>query len=181
MKSALIVADVSGSMAEMGKHLLMCQIMRFISQLPAINPEKYGNVEFKFFSWGEEIIELTPCEDGDLFLPKPIGKGNVKRLVEWASEIVVSNPSARIMILSDGAISDIDAAVFGKWLANAGIMARSIAIGADADYERLRKFSSNRVPYPAEEIHSATDTIVFSADNPDPPKCLQSFGDKWNE
>jgi len=47
-KNIYFVVDSSGSMNEMGKSLLQRNLMRFISELPIIDKEKYSDINFIF-------------------------------------------------------------------------------------------------------------------------------------
>ena len=71
----------------------------------------------------------------------------------------------RALILSDGNFANSDISSFQKRLNTFfNLLLRTVAIGADADLLKLKKISSNKSVYLAENIPLAIDSAIFGID-----------------
>lgn len=124
-----LVWDTSGSMAEWGKHLVARGVARATEQYLRLG---YGRGEIKLVAWSNEVRLFDWHADEEFPLEMLISKnpGDVKALITFFG----TEPSGKILLLTDGFWSQADAREFQRWKeclkAN---MLRVIKIGADAN------------------------------------------------
>ncbi len=85
--------DLSGSMSEYGKPMLVINLLRYIRQFADQNDK-----DIKYFTWQTDINEISWPMAEDVTLPNSEGSGNVEMFCRWC-EI---NSDARILVLTDG-------------------------------------------------------------------------------
>jgi len=105
-----LVWDTSGSMAEWGKNLIARGVARAIEQYLRLG---YGRADLRLVAWGSEARILDWSSDQE-FLPELLlseGSANAKALVSFCG----TEPSGKVLILSDGFWSPVDAKELKRW------------------------------------------------------------------
>lgn len=166
MKTLLYVfVDVSGSMIEMGKIHLQRNLCRFISQLPVVDEQKYSKFEIRFFQWATDVTELYVQDNGDIPTLKAQGASDLNSLNKFLSSKLNNSQTPRVLLLTDGNISNSNIIEFKQGLASVpNLLIRAVAIGADADILKLKKLSTNNSVYLSENIPAAVDSLCFGMD-----------------
>ena len=161
-----IILDGSGSMAEMGKQFILGNLCRYVIQSKKIDPFRYGEKRFKFFTWSEDIQEIELEDDGGLpLIPK--GSARLESLSQLMKTLYSDEECHRFLVCSDGNFSGIKVKEFGSERnALSKVMVRTIAIGGDADHHIMRRLASNKSVFSAEDISVALDSFCFSSDSP---------------
>lgn len=190
MQSKLLVfIDISGSMKEMGKYLLERNLCRFIYQLVEYENHRYTSIDVRFFTWSESVSEIAYREDEGFFKIVPNGIADLDVLQKFFSTFNGNIESTHILILSDGCFNDNQLSRYCTSIEDVpGLTIRSVAIGADANLERLKKLSSNKSVFLAENINSAVFSAVFGSDVGVPPpelskdiKKSEEKEDSWDD
>lgn len=190
MKDNLLVfVDTSGSMKEMGKHLLERNLCRFIYQFVEYESNKYSSIDVRFFMWSEFVSEIAYSEDEGFFSIVPNGIADLDVLQRFFSTFNGNIESTHILILSDGCFSDNQLSRYSTFVMDVpGLTIRAVAIGADANLERLKKLSSNKSVFLPENINSAVFSAVFGSDVRVPPpdlsqdiKKCEDKEDSWDD
>lgn len=168
MKGALyIIVDVSGSMNEMGKIHLQRNLCRYVTQLRLIEQDRYSGLDIRFYQWAQNVSEVPLQGDGDIPALNAQGSSSLSVLSDFLSEDKMNAENSKILILSDGNFDRDDYQAFLKWKENHALpMARTVAVGADADLLKLKKISTNNTVYLSENIASAIDSTIFGSDEP---------------
>ncbi|MBF0314282.1 MAG: VWA domain-containing protein [Oligoflexia bacterium] len=164
MKTTLyVIVDISGSMNEMGKIHLQRNLCRYSSQLKTIDQEKYANIEIHFFQWATTISEIIIQSNGDIPLLIAEGTSDLDHLFDFLSAALNRDQTLRVLIFSDGNFEKFsDVLAFQKKLSTIpNLILKTIAVGADADLQKLKKISSGNNVFLAENIASAIDSILF--------------------
>ena len=160
-----VIADVSGSMKEMGKTPLLRNLLRFISELQVINEDKYTEFEFNFFSWSSSLSEIVFQNNEEQFAIEPKGKADLDQLKVRLESILDNDSPLKVLIVSDGNFSTTDIDNFNKWRKEqSNLMIRTVGVGADADHFKLEKLSTNSKMSKSENISSAIDSLLFGTD-----------------
>lgn len=165
MKSCLnVIIDTSGSMNEMGKIHLQKNLCRTVTQRLLIDPEKYVDVNVRFFHWSQSISEIIIQSEEDVSALNAEGSLNLRVLSEFLSKNI-DDDRQRFLILSDGNFPSSDILSFQKKLSSfPDLIIRTVAVGADADLLKLRKVSTNNGVHLSENIASAIDISIFGND-----------------
>lgn len=185
----LVFIDVSGSMKEMGKHLLEMNLCRHIYQLFEYETNKYSSIDVRFYTWSESVFEIAHNEDKFNFKIVPNGIADLDVLQKYFSTFTGNIESTHILILSDGCFSDNQLSRYSTFVKDVpGLTIRAVAIGADANLERLKKLSSNKSVFLPENINSAVFSAVFGSDVRVPPpdlsqdiKICEEKEDSWDD
>lgn len=177
MKTTLyIVVDVSGSMNEMGKNHLLRNLCRHAAQLHVFNPDKYKDIEFRFYHWAESVSEIVVHNDEDVPSFTARGSSSLSVLAEFVLTELQNAQSLRVLVMSDGNFSNSDIFSFQQQLNSCqNVFSQVVAVGADADLLKLKKISSNRSVFLSENISSAIDCTLFGTEKPEavPESTLQ--------
>ena len=160
-----IIVDVSGSMNEMGKIHLQRNLCRYASQLQLIDPEKYSDLDIRFYQWAQIVSELVLQSDGDIPALNAEGSSKLCVLSDFLCQHLNNTGRARILILSDGNFPNSDIVSFRSQLRTfPDLIIRTVAVGADADLLKLKKVSTNNTVYLSENISSVIDSTIFGSD-----------------
>lgn len=165
MKRTLyVIIDSSGSMAEMGKALLQRNLCRFISQLSIVNEKKYADVDFLFFLWNSSVNALVLQNNGDIPEIKPKGSSELSVLLEMLKRNLINEQSINVLLLTDGGFLNSKLNKFKEELPlHSNLSIRPVAIGADADFFKLEKLSSDGNVYLPENISAIIESIFYGA------------------
>ena len=156
-----VVADMSGSIEEMGKVFLIRNLLRYISQLALIHEKDYSNVSFKYFGWNSEISELIVQVNEDFPYIEPEGQTNLGQLKAFIENSIDCDESIKTLLLSDGYYSKTDLNDFVDWSKHQrNVAVAVVSIGADADDLCLKKLSTNGKVYKPEETSIAIDLLL---------------------
>jgi len=168
MKSNLnIIADVSGSMNEMGKIHLLRNLCRYAAQLRFIDQEKYSGSDIHFYQWSQNVSEVVLQSDGDIPAINAEGSSKLCALSDFLSKNLNETEEMRLLLLSDGNFDRDDYKTFLEWKKDYYcLFIRSVAVGVDADLLKLKKISTNNTVYLSENIASAIDSTIFGSDEP---------------
>jgi hypothetical protein len=162
-----IIADVSGSMKEMGKIHLQRNLCRYVAQLRLIDKEKYVAINFRFYQWAQNVSEIVLLSNGDIPAFNAEGSSSLSVLSDFLSQHLKNTGRSMVLILSDGTFSDSDIQSFQSQLSRFHeLIIRTVAVGADADLLKLKKISTNNRVHISENIVSAIDSTVFGSDEP---------------
>lgn len=166
MTELFIVVDTSGSMYEMGKVHIQRNLCRYISQLKLIDQEKYSSLKIHFYQWARNFSEFSLKSNEDT--PNLVqGSSNLCLLSDFLSQHSSDTGKLMALILSDGNFPNSDIVDFKSHLGTlTGLIIRTVAVGADADFLKLRKISTNNTVYLSENIASAIDSTIFGSDEP---------------
>lgn len=125
-----VIADLSGSVAELGKKRLLANLLRTIRFLSA---------SAEIYSWQEEI---TPINDINAI--NPSGKNSLSSLASF-----MEKSGGSFLLISD---SSFDSSV----PINSSLT--TVALGADADIHALSRLSGKNRCFMAENIRAAFDS-----------------------
>ena len=128
-KTLYLVCDVSGSMGEGGKNMLMRGIARAVEQYVRLD---YGAVDIKLVLWNTDatVVQWNPDDEFPDQLLRCEGSANAAALCE----VLGSQLGGNILILTDGWWSIDDASCLKKWKRTLqSNTLRIIKIGADAN------------------------------------------------
>lgn len=166
MKTSLyLFFDVSGSMNELGKIHIQRNLCRYVAQLQLIDQEKYANIDIRFYQWAQDISEIAVQSDGSITTLNTQGSSSLNILSDFLFQNLNSTERSKILILSDGNFSNSNILSFHSQLSSiSDLIIRTVAVGADADLIKLKKFSTNNSVYLSEDITSAFDCIFFESD-----------------
>lgn len=168
MKAPLyIIADVSGSMNEMGKIHLQRNLCRYAAQLRLIDQEEYSGSDIRFYQWAQNVSEVAMQCDGDVSALNAEGSSNLRVLSDFLSQHLNDTGRSMVLILSDGNFPNSDIVSFQNQLSTfPDLIIRTVAVGADADLLKLKKISTNNTVYLSENIASAIENTIFGFDEP---------------
>jgi len=168
-KNIYFVVDSSGSMNEMGKSLLQRNLMRFISELPIIDKEKYSDINFIFWSLNSSITELNIQKNKEFPVIVAENKVDLKLFSDKIKEIINKDKNIYIIFLSDGVFSAASVNEFKNSIKEySNLVLKTVAIGDDADLLELKKISTNDSVFKSEDITTAIDNLLFNLD------CIES-------
>jgi hypothetical protein len=163
-KNFLVFIDNSGGMNEMGKDFTLRNLCRFIKEFPQMNVDLFSDIDPKFFLWDNCIKEISWDINADVPQIVPSGSASLNELHRYI-ESIRNETEWHLLILSDGnfKISEIDD-FSRKIKKNTKLKIRTVAVGADANENKLKKISTNESIYLAEDIYSAIVSLFFSED-----------------
>jgi hypothetical protein len=155
MRTVYIIADISATMAEMGKYALLRNVTRAAAQMPALEEHRFRGISLRFFLWSHRVDEFN----GITGWPTEIyGKPDVPALKEaliWMTDGNADNSA--VLLISDGAFD------LGKSAEFNNIKRRAVSIGADAVIPTLVKFSGGAAVYGAADIRAAVGSLLAAA------------------
>lgn len=167
---------MSGSMKEMGKILLLKNLLKYVAELINLNYSKFPVNECKFYNWSSSLSEIKIQSKEDLMAIKPSGSADLERLKGMFEDILVSNDQHKILLLSDGCFSGIGVNQLSSWInEQSGLMIRTVCIGTDANELKLKKLSTNDSTYKAENINSAINSLLFGDDSKRTQTCPETI------
>lgn len=146
----VVIADVSGSMFEMGKDELMRNILAFVRELPRIQPAVFFDLRVQLFLWGEGIAAAE-----DIPSAPESSRPSLEKLLTFLLEREAKE-SERVLLLTDGRCGDGQSReAFAAGVAEAGVPPLEVVgIGADHDEKNARVLGSG-VCYPAWDVLAA--------------------------
>lgn len=163
--SLILIADISGSMSEMGKVFVLRNLFRYASQLKYIEPGKYADVSISFFQWSAEVTEVIPQEDGDIPVLLPQGSSDLDALCRFLRLKGGDGQRIRALVFSDGYFITPEIAHFQElMLSLPNLYLQTVAIGSDANLLKLQKISSDTRAHLAENISSAIESTLWGTD-----------------
>ena len=129
-----LVCDVSGSMLENGKFMIMRGVARSVEQYYRLG---YGKEEITLVEWGKEARIVEWVLDNE-FPPEMLacaGFADAKSLTELLGE----QPAGNVLLVTDGFYTNDALKVLKRWInkLQPGIL-RIIKIGADAASTELK-------------------------------------------
>ncbi len=156
-----VVVDISGSMIEMAKISISMNILSFIREYDSIH-QNFDKIIILKWSEGVEIIELDKDNELENFIPS--GKLNFSSLQDELAKINTEEIPMRILLLSDGNSDSDELNDFAKWCSSrSNLYMVPIAIGADADFDKLNKTSYNKYVYSPEDILTAVKSLEITS------------------
>ena len=135
-----VIADMSGSVGELGKRRTAVNLVRAV---------KWLDRDAEIFTWQDTITQTQ-----DLDAVKPAGKSDVHTLYDF----ITNSEHTRFLLISDG---NFDPSITLK---PSGKLIRTLALGADADLRTLQKLSTNGTVYLAENVRAAFDAASYDYD-----------------
>jgi hypothetical protein len=148
----IIVADSSGSMRELGKAMLVRNVINHIRGVARLGRGPDWLMGPVVLRWAETVERINLADDSDLPDWEVGGRLRMAPLLEVLDALVGGSPHSRLLLLSDGhwALSDVQD--FKKWKrSQPGVSVRSLSIGPDAVRSVLAKVSDGG-SFPAEDV-----------------------------
>lgn len=139
--SCAVLADMSGSIAELGKRRTAINLVHAV---------KWLDHSAEIFAWQDTIMQAQ-----DLEAVKPAGKSDVHVLYDF----ITNSKHTRFLLISDGNFAP------AVKLKPSGKLIRTLALGADADLRNLQKLSTNDTVYLAENVRAAFDSASYDYDD----------------
>ena len=124
-----LVWDTSGSMAELGKHLVARGVARAIEQYLRLG---HGCADLKLVAWGNaaRVLDWHPDEEVPPEMLLSEGAANAEALIA----LLGKQPQGRILLITDGFSSQADAKALRRWKESLEPHTlRFIKIGADGN------------------------------------------------
>ena len=143
-----LVWDTSGSMAELGKHLIARGVARAIEQYLRLG---HGCADLKLVAWGNaaQVIDWHPNEEFPPEILVSDGAANAEGLIASLGK----KPDGRILLITDGFSSQADAKALRRWSETLEPNTlRFIKVGADGNPH----FTGADV-FAAEDVFAALD------------------------
>lgn len=170
-----VVADISGSMKELGKIMIVRNLLAYIRERMRLSPNCQFWNSLQLIIWGENtsIVELTV--DHDLPHWEAKGKSNSQQLIQILNAHL-SDQLERVLLLSDGNFTRDEFNILQKWLqSRPNVSLRTVAVGADASLIKLEKLTGSWRPFLAENISQAVSNWPVSDKLASPPIALQEI------
>ena len=125
-----LICDISGSMSENGKHLIMRGLARSVEQYYRLG---YGKGEIKLVAWNKEARIVEWVSDNE-FPPEMLnctGFANAESLIELLGE----QPDGKLLLMTDGFHTPENEKKLKRWKSKLlpDDALRIVKIGADAD------------------------------------------------
>jgi hypothetical protein len=160
-----LLVDTSGSMYEMGKLLLVRNLVTFIREFSDITPERFpfDGIRLVTFNDGLKLVELNKnCETPHF---QASGKADLIQLKEWLEAEIEKTPTVKAIVFSDGSFPGDMLKSFGAWHEECPhLTLRAVAIGADASHTRLKALSTNKIVFRSEDISLALESLCAGVD-----------------
>ena len=124
-----LVWDISGSMAEWGKHLIARGVARAMEQYLRLG---YACADLKIVAWGDKVRVLDWCPDEEFPPEMLVSEGAAK--AQALISLFRKQPDGRVLLLTDGFWSQADSKALKRW--KEGLQPdtiRIIMVGADAN------------------------------------------------
>ncbi len=160
----IIVADSSGSMRELGKAMLVRNVINHIRGVARLGKGPDWLMGPVVLRWAETVERITLADDSDMPEWEVGGRLRMAPLLEALDGFVGGSPPSRILLLSDGhwALSDVQD--FKKWKRSQPVVSvRSLSIGPDAVRSVLAKVSDGG-SFPAEDVVPAIASWPHASD-----------------
>ena len=135
---ATVIADLSGSVVELGKKRTLDNLLRTV---------RFFSSEVEVYSWQENILPVRDISD-----MKPGGKSSLSLLCDFMN----SNGNKRFLVISDGHFDARDS------LPPLGAKLTTVALGADADIYALKRISGEERCFMPENIRAAFDSASYN-------------------
>jgi hypothetical protein len=148
-QTLIVIADISGSMEELGKAFLVRNALRFISRLPEVEEEKYADTIFRFFAWSDGIDEIYPDFDEVIH---PQGKCDIDVLLGTINRLR-GEPNPKCLLLSEGNFD------YSHVKERPDIPCCGIVVGVDASLKGIEWFSGGAA-FLGEEIHQVVEEFL---------------------
>lgn len=169
-----VIVDTSGSMNDMGKIHLQRNLCHYVLQLKNSVQHKYADLNIHFFQWTQNTSEINLQSNGDIPALEANGSASLIGLLDFMSKHQNTIRKPSFLILTDG---NFDRGDFNKHIKAvseiSGLYIRTVAVGADADLNQLKKLSSNNSVFLSENISAAVDSAILDRDElVAPPKSI---------
>jgi len=165
MNSMIIVLDCSGSMGEMSKMLLARNLIAVVCEYPEIQDDKNSFDSIHLYLWNDSIEHHSLENNIEVPFFTASGSANLKQLVNTLESIDNKYFKTKVMILSDGALSEQSINEYQVWLNSQEYYCiRAVAIGADAELDKLSQLSTNSQAYSSEDILVAIKSLINGLD-----------------
>lgn len=152
----IVAVDTSGSMAEAGRIILLRHLCRYILQLQP-RDTALAEYEIHIVSWGREVCDVAPAEDGSVPLPKPCGRCKRAALTTWLQEEDKGlNAGSRLLVMTDDC--DGEAKAVAEAVRAMGTPVACVYVGAEC--EGLASVAGSRWEFIAENIGTAVQTLL---------------------
>jgi len=156
----IIITDSSGSMSEMGKIFIVQNLLYYVIELVTISPEMNLSENIQLYAWNKDIAKIGFDKLGKLLPLNPNGKNDLSVLNKFLDELS-EDKNYKILFFGDGNFSLREFREFISWCKNkTNLDIRTIAIGVDANLEKLKELSTNNKTYKPENISTAIKSLI---------------------
>ena len=153
MTDIYVIADCSGSFAELGKCDLQRLLLHTISGIGTT--EEFDAFAFHLYTWSDRLLEY---QDGKRLSAG--GRGDPGAFLEFLKSL---QAPSRILFMSDGAFGQTTSAI-KREIKRRGDLFLVLAVGADADQEDLRKLTADQRVFRPSEIIAAMKTLCYAGE-----------------
>jgi hypothetical protein len=153
MNKIYLIADVSGSFAEMDKKLIQVSLLQTIGCLSK-TPD-YSEYEIEYYAWNDMVERLSSFD---------LTVGGQAKLDALASFIDSTDVGSRLLILTDGnfiKLRELD--ILKKKAEKRQTFICFVAVGADANVSALKRMTS-KVFLAVDTVH-ALNEVYFGGKN----------------
>lgn len=169
-----LVADCSGSMAELGKAAVLAGLVSYVRTCARFGTLPSWCAQVKLVVWRDEaiLLELAP----EAPLPPLACAGRAQPVILFSLLERDGAVPARILLLSDGGVDPAGERAWQAWRAGypgGAPEVRAVAIGADAALRTLEALSGKGRVFAAEDIGAALHDWTVSCEASEAePWCL---------
>ena len=151
-----VVADCSGSMRELGKSMLVRNLLAYVRECERLRDRSRPLGQLRVICWGTEASELELGQQEELRSFAVSGRAKMEPLLALLEEIAPGNAKLRLLLFSDGHLASSDAVAFMVWRRKKpGVSVRAIAVGPDAVRAAMTKMADRNGVFLPEDIASA--------------------------
>jgi hypothetical protein len=148
----IVIADSSGSMQELGKTMLVRNLINHIRMVGRLRNRPDWLEELVVLRWSDKIEVIRLSSDDDLPNWDVEGRLQIAPLIEALNGLVGGSKWSRILLLSDGHWATSDVQAFKKWNRTRSMVSvRALSIGPDSARSVLTKVSDGG-SFQAEDI-----------------------------
>ncbi len=158
-----IICDISGSMHEGGKRMLMRNLLTYLLQLEQIFPDNLPFGGLEVIEWGESAQPVELDSDYEVRPFQCAGKTSASALVSLLTQPFEPGSQPRLLLFSDGNWDRDELGRLMEWRRlSPGFMFRIIAVGSDANIQKLRQLAGDLGAFLPEEVTAAWQSFSWT-------------------
>jgi hypothetical protein len=151
----IVIADSSGSMRELGKAMLVRNLINHIRRVGRLRNRPDWLEELVVLRWSGDVEIIQQSNDDELPNWDVEGRLKIAPLIEALNGLTEGSNWSRILLLSDGHWATSDVQAFRKWKrTQSRVSIRALSIGPDSVRSVLAKVSDGG-SFQAEDIVGA--------------------------